>query len=473
MPLSEDQKRTINRLSAKIRSDARHLGRLNLYYNSEQVIRHIGMAVQPELRDFTTIVNIPRIVVDEPTLRQNVRGFYRAGDSTREDSALREAYEANNLASELPILQTEQKIFGRAYASVGANPDDPEHPLITVEDPRAFGVDVDQVSRKITAAARLYRDDENRATVGTLYERGMTVHIQRGRNGWEVADREDPVDEHGLGVVPIIGFINRRRAGSWTGLTEMADAITKTDTVARIITNMSVAADTLALPHRWASGLSKEDFIDSKTGKPLPVFEAYMSAIMATANPEAKFGSFTTANLDNFHKAVDAILSWAAAEYGLPLRYMGQQTVNPAAEGAIRADESRLIGRVERMNRADGDALAWVMDLYERFRTGEWGPRNSIRVLWHDPATPTLSQIADAAMKMRAAGALSVEGVWDMLGWDAPRMQQERDRLDREAADPTTMSLLAEVRGARNGNGALPAAAGGDRGSVGGGQAVQ
>ena len=74
---------------------------------------------------------------------------------------------------------------------------------------------------------------------------------------------------------------------------------------------------------------------------------------------------------------------------------------NPAAEGAIRADESRLVKNVEGMNANDGDAWAWVMALYERFRTGEWLQSNEIRTLWENPATPTLSERADAMMKLK------------------------------------------------------------------------
>lgn len=435
MPLSDDQKATIGRLSGKIRKNERQLAALNDYFNAEQVIQHIGLALQPNLRkDFTAIVNVPRICVEEPVIRQHIRGFYRTGDSTREDGALREAWEANNLASESSLVHTEEKVFGRTFVSVGTNPDDDAHPLITVEDPRCLAVEVDRRRRRIGAGFRQYRDEATRSTLGTLYEPAGTFHVQRGRNGWDIQDVEDSVDEHGLDVVPLVGFVNRRRGGEWDGLSEMSDAIRKTDTIARIITNMSVGADSLAWPHRWASGMSKDDFVDSKTGKPLSAWDAYMTALRATANPNAKFGSFDTADLANFHKAVDALLSWCAAEYGLPLRYLGQQSVNPASEGAIMADESRLIGRVERMNRFDGDSWAWTMDLYERFRTGEWGDRNSIRVLWRNPATPTISQTADAGTKMRQVGALSIEGMWDLMEWDEPRKQQERDRLAAERA---------------------------------------
>lgn len=451
MPLSDDQKAMIGRLSGKIRFNEKPLGALDNYFNAEQVIQHIGMAVQPNLRrDFTAIVNVPRICVEEPVIRQHIRGFYRTGNSTQEDGSLREAWESNNLASESSLVHTEEKIFGRTFVSVGTNPDDDQHPLITVEDPRCLAVEVDRRRRRYVAGFRQYRDEATRTTLGTLYEPEGTFHVQRGRNGWGLADIEDPVDQHGLGVVPLVGFVNRRRAGEWDGLTEMADAIRKTDTIARIITNMSVSSDSLALPHRWAAGVSKDDFIDAKTGKPLETWQAYMTALRATTNPNAKFGSFTAADLANFYKAVDALLSWCAAEYGLPLRYLGQQSVNPASEGAIMADESRLIGRVERMNRFDGDSWAWTMDLYERFRTGDWGPRNTIRVLWRNPATPTLSQTADAAMKMRAGArpVLSVEGVWDMLEWDEPRKAQERDRLKAEqASDPMFAAANALTQG--------------------------
>lgn len=449
MPLSDDQKATITRLSTKLRRAAPQLDALEKYFNAEQEIQHIGIAVQPKLRkDFTAVVNVPRICVEEPVIRQHIRGFYRTGDSTREDPALREAWEANNLASESSLVHVEEKIFGRTYVSVGTNPDDDEHPLIAVEDPRALAVEVDKRRRRISAGFRQYRDEATKATLGTLYEPGATVHVQRGRNGWEVADVEGAVDEHALGVVPLVAFVNRRRAGSWDGLTEMHDAIRKTDAAARIITNMSVASDSLALPHRWAAGVNKDDFVDAKTGRPLDTWQAYMTALRATTNKDAKFGSFDAADLANFHKAVDALLSWCAAEYGLPLRYLGQQSVNPASEGAIMADESRLIGRVERMNRFAGDSWAWAMDLYERVRTGDWGARNSIRVLWRNPATPTLSQIADAGSKMRANGDISREGLWDMLEWDEPRKAQERDRLDAEGVADPLVTLGRDLMGA-------------------------
>lgn len=452
--LNDGEKQVINALSGKIRRDEKDLKRLDNYYEMEQRVQQMGLAVPPELRAFETVINVPRMAVDEPTRRQRLRAFYRAGDSTKEDPALREAWEANNLGSESTLLHTEEKIFGRAFVAVGTNEDDAAHPLITVESPREIACDVDTRHRRIRDAFRMYRDETEKVTRGTLYRFNTTVHVVRGRNGWVVEDTTDAEgntvsgrDDHELGAVPLVMFVNRRRAGKWAGRSEMHDIIPLTDGIARLITNMQVAGEALAVPHRWAAGMSKADFIDPKTGKMLATWEAYFTAIMATANKDAKFGTFEAAQLSNFHQSVDAMLAWCASSLGLPTRYAGQQTVNPAAEGAIRADESRLITNVETKNTFDGDAWAWVMGLEERIRTEEWGDPNSIRALWFDPGTPTYSQRADSLTKLRSVGGISIEGMWDEMGWDEARKTQEKARLDAEAQRAIELSSLDPLVG--------------------------
>lgn len=448
--LSDDEKLVINRLSAKIRKDQPALDLNDRYFEGQQRLRHMGIAVPPELRMFETVINVPRMAVDEPERRQGLRAFYRAGDSTKEDPALREAWEYNNLASESSLVHKEEKIFGRTFVSVGSNADDADHPLITVEDPRQVAVDVDPQGRRIREMLRLYKGEDGRTTQGTLLRPESTVHIVRGKNGWVVNDGDGlGRDDHDLGAVPVVMFANRRRAGQWGGMSEMADVIGLTDSIARILSVMQLGAETLAIPHIFIMGATMKDFVDEK-GNPIPAWESYMTAIRALEKEGAKVQQVQGADLENFNKAINNMLAWCAAVLGLPTRYAGQQTVNPAAEGAIRADESRLIKNVERMNAFDGDAWAWVMGLEERFRTSEWGVRNSIRTLWYDPATPTNAQTADAAVKLRLSGTLSVEGVWDMLGWDEARKSQEKGRLAQEQAAGFDPYLIAQADGQRS-----------------------
>lgn len=447
--LSDDERAAINRLAMQVRRQDAEMTRLDRYFEGAQRLQHIGLMVPPELRRFETVINVPGMAVTEPTIRQRIKAFHRAGDSTKPDGALAEAWAANNLASESTILAQEKKVFGRAFITVGANDEPGGLPLIRVEDPRQIGYTVDSRARRLTEVLRLWRDDARRAQCATLMLPDTTVQVERGRNGWVVVERDD----HGLGVVPVVLCAHRRRAGRWTGRTEMADVIGLTDGIARLVTNMQVGAEAHALPSYAITGASKGDFVD-RDGKPIPVWESYLTAIKALEKTDAKIWQIQAGDLNNFTDAVNNMLAWCASVLGLPTRYAGQQTVNPAAEGAIRADAERLVGRVEAMNRVDGDEWAWAMDLYERFRTGEWGESNSIRALWHDPSTITPAQTADAAVKLRGAGGLSVEGMWDMLGWDEARKTQERERLDREGnADP----ILTLGRDLARGTGNAPA----------------
>lgn len=441
--LPREHEDTVARLMSQIRRQEPGYVKLDRYYEGEQRLEHIGLAVPPELRRFVTVVNVPRMAVDEVEGRQNLAAFQRSGKSGI-DKRLREAWEYNNLDSQSSYCHKDARLFGRSFVTVSTNPDDAAQPLITVESPEGFGVDVSP-RREMRSALRVYKDDLDRRQYATLYLPDTTYWMMRDGSGWQLTD--DP-DNHNLGRVPVVMFLNRGRTGRFRGVSEMTDVIGLTDSIARLITNMQVAGESLALPHRWAAGLTKEDFVD-KNGKPLPTWEAYMSAIQATSNKDAKFGNFDAAQLSNFHDAVNNMMAWCAAVLGLPTRYAGQQEANPASEGAIRADEARLIRNVERKNRTDGDSWAWVMSLHERFRTGRWPKPNSIRTIWMDPATPTRAQMADAASKLKAQGILSREGVWDELGWDEARKDRERAYFAAEAeSDP----ILSAARDLTTGN---------------------
>lgn len=441
---SDDDLRTIKRHVGQITSGMDNLLRLDRYFNGLQRLEHIGLAVPPELRHFETVVNVPRIAVVEPERRQQLKAFYRTGDSTTADPALQEAWERNNMPSESSLMQTDEKVFGRSFVAVGTNPEDKAHPLITVESPLQMGYEVDAQKRQFRSLFRMYTDDASSLsplTRGTFYTPAATVSYAFQGGQWTVTGRDD----HKLGRVPVVLFLNRRRAGYWAGTSEMSDVIGMTDGIARLVTNMQIGAEGHALPSWFISGVSAKDFQD-RDGNPVPVWESYITKIKALTSADARVQQFQAGDLKNFTDAVNNMFAWCAAVLGLPTRYAGQQTVNPATEGAINADESRLIRNVERMNANDGDGWSWVMGLEERFRTGEWGQPNSIRTIYHNPATPTLAQTADAALKLRSASGpngqpvISVEGVWDMLGWDEARKAQERDRLKAEAANDPVLN---------------------------------
>lgn len=443
MVLSLDDTRLIglltNRLLVAGASDRSN----NAYYEGWQRLDQLGLAVPPDLRRFETLVNWPRVAVDAIEERLDVKSLMLPGQDVANPS-LRDGWDANNLDSDSSLCHLDGLIYGRSFVAVGANDDPDGLPFITVESPREIAVDMDPKTRRVSGAMKLYGDTDEDPTprLMTLYRPNYTSWNELINGRWVEYDR----DVHNLGVTPIVPFVNRRRTGVQTGVSEMADVIGLTDAAARSLTNLQLAGETHSVPQKYVLGASKGDFVDASTGEPLTTWESYFSAMLALGKSDAKFGQFSASDLRNFHETVNHYANLVAGVTGLPMRYLGQNTANPPSADAIRADESRLIKRAERKAAAFGDQWGRVFGLYLRFRDGEWIDGSRIKVEWHDPATPTFSAKADALQKLSGgASVISREGVWDELGWSEARKDRERQYFENEQTDALFADAMRAV----------------------------
>lgn len=425
--LFSDEQTLVRSLYYRLTCLRRTHQQLDDYYRGAQMLQILGIAVPPQLRAFEFPLNWPRVTVDTVVQRQHVRSFSMPDQPDASDQ-LWEIWEANNMESQSVLAHLEMRIQGHGFVAVGANPDDKEHPLITVESSKSMIARIDPRTRMITAALRVYYDPyrSNAPTQATLYQPDSTVYLDKGAGwNWAVTER----DEHHLGQVPVVQFINRPRVGDFTGESEMQDVLRPTDMAARALMDLQVAMETHAVPGKWAVGLSDKDFIDAKTGRIATPWQAYYTSMTTSQSKDAKFGQFTASDLSNFKTVIDLLAEQVSAVTGLPVRYFGQNSANPASEGAIRADEVRLVKNVELKNSLDGDSWGDVMALAWRMATGDQVDGHRIRTDWDDPNTPTFAQKADAIQKLVATGILSREGAWDELGWSEARKDKERERF--------------------------------------------
>jgi hypothetical protein len=455
--LSPDELRLMRSLDQRLSSTHWSDALSNSYYEGEQALETLGLAVPPELQRFTTVVNWPAMVVDTVAERIKLKGFVRPGEDEIDD-VLAEGWDANNMDSDQHLLWNDMLVYGRGFVTVGTNENDPEHPLISVESPREMAVEVDTRTRKVLGALKLYSseqplDPQMRAMsttldpdLATLYLPDSTVWMALIEGKWVEMDRDD----HNLGTVPVTPVLNRRRTGRWFGASEMTRAISLTDAAARALTNLQIAQETHAVPQRYILGASKGDFVD-QDGNPLPVWSAYFSGIWASGNKDASVGQFSASDLRNFTETVNFYGAKIAGIYGLPPQYVGNSSSNPASAEAIREAKEGLLMRAEAKMDSSGDALGRTMALYERFRTGSFPDGNRIKTLWFDAATPTLAARADAVMKLNGNQAvLSREGSWDEMDWSEARKARERQHFAEQASDP----LLEGLTGALAGGGA-------------------
>lgn len=444
MTLSPSEIQTIDRLRQRLGSTYMGDELMLAYYQGRQRLEQMGMAIPETLRRFLVIANWPRTVVDTIDNRQQVRGLILPGEESA-DPRLREIWDANNLSAHLSMFNRDRMIYGRAFMSVGANPDDRELPFVRVESPREMVAEVDSFTEKMTAAARFYGRDARTGlspTHVTLYLPEVTVWVDRTDDGrWVEVDR----DEHRLGAVPIVMHLNRRLSGTWAGESQMTDVIPHADAAARSLTNMQFAQESHGAPRMWMTGVANGDFV--KDGKPIPQIEAYFSAITTLTNKDAKIGQLEAADLKNFETAMNVYGTQASIVTGFPARYFGITTQQPPTEGSVVADETTLVRSVEAQNEQLGMTVGWVGALMYRFATDEWVTGNRVRTEFHNPATPTVAQREDALMKRRSQGVLSRRGYMVELGWSEARIDQELEWLAGEATDPVIDRVLRRFDG--------------------------
>lgn len=448
--LTQEESSLFDRLHQQLIRAQADLDRFEAYYEGENRLEQLGLAIPPELRRFVVVVNWPRIAVDAVEERLERRGFQRPGAKAA-DTGLWETWQYNGLDELGPMADRDALKLGRSYRIVGHNDEDPEYPLITIESPREVTVIRDPRTLKVTAALKLYDTENGIAKSATLYLPDRTMYLDNSRSRWEVAD----VDDHELGAVPVVPQVNRPRIGLPVdgrplGTSEMSDIIPITDAAARNLTNAQVAQETHAVPQRAVSGASKGDFVDT-AGNVLPVWETYFGAVWALQNENAKPFQFAASDMANFERMGDFYARQASALAAVPPNYFGLAADDASSADAIRARDARLNRKCERRIQTFGGVDKRTLIISERIRTGEWDTDlTRLRCLWNDPGTPTQAQKADAATKLVVAKIIPIEQARRDLGY-TPEEIADMVKMDERQAKANLQAMRDAMLTPRNG----------------------
>lgn len=433
----------LGKLEDQLRLRQPYLTELNERIEGVNKLRQLGVAIPEELKSFTVVLNWARVVVDAIEHRLDVSGFRMPGAEAA-DTSLWEVWQYNNMDERQGFVHTDALALGTSFACVGTNEVDRDAPLITVESPLEMTVRRDPRTHRVTEAARFYDADESgTAQRATLYLPDVTRWVKRERGVW--VDEFEP-DDHGMGVVPVVPFVNRHRTtrlrGSvLEGASEMADVIPIADSASRAITNTQLLQETLVAPARGVLGATKSDFIGSD-GKILSAWETYFGAVWALANKDAKTFQFDAADMKNIETIVNMYARLASGVSHLPVEYFGLTTNNPPSAEGYRAGETRLVKAAERKQTAFGNSWEAVMRLVIRVRDGAWSDdARRMEALWRDAGTPTLSQVADAVSKYFAAGLVDWETAQEDIGRSPEMIRRMKERRERESAEALSFGV--------------------------------
>lgn len=438
-PLTSEELPVFDSLKMELGNAHPVLDTADAYYDGQQVLEQLGLAIPPELARFTVIVNWPRVVVDAIADRLDIKGF-RVGGSDAADPGLWGLWTANGMVELDLMARLDYLVYGRTYKCVGAG--DGGQPLITVESPRSVITRRDPRTNQISEALRLYDVKDGRARKATWYRPDVTHWIDL-----DGAVEITSTDDHGLGRVPVVPTFRRRRTTipqhrTLQGVSAMEDVVPITDAAARNISNAQLGQETHAVPQRGVLGATKGDFIGAD-GQPLTAWQAYFGAVWAMQNKDAKTFQFDASDMQNFERMMDLYARLASGVSGLPPNYFGLAADDAASADAIRSRESRLVKIAERDQVALGASDAEVLRIAQRLKTGRWeSDLDSLETLWHDAGTPTTGARADAVVKLYAATdsagrpLMPRQMAMEELGWSPTKISRALELLREEEADP-------------------------------------
>lgn len=463
--LADDEAQLLGRLGKRI--DSRYEGNRarDLIYQAKQRVKNLGIALPPQMERIRTVIGWPGTVVDVLEERLELEDFLATG-ADLDQLGLREVWAANHMAVEQSSVHLDSLIFGLNFVAVSDGDDvkDEPHPLITVEPPTRMTAEYDARTRRLSAAAGVTRNDNGEVTGATLYLPDVDIILTKDSSGaWTVVDRQ----EHGLGRVRVVRFVNRPRGGRAWGTSEISRAvISTTDMAVRTLLGMEVAREFYSSPQRYLLGADEKAF-QRADGTMKTAWEAYLGrilAIPASADgdklPQA--GQFQASSPEPYLGQIRGLAQLLAAEGAIPAAYLGFHTDNPASADAIRAGEARLIKRSERRQTGFGGSWIDVADICLQIANGgQRIPNLGLAPVWRDAATPTKAAQADAVVKLVSAGILppDSEVTYDLLGLSAANKQRLlADARARRAAsslhaltgtpDPAAVKAQADALGA-------------------------
>jgi len=181
------------------------------------------------------------------------------------------------------------------------------------------------------------------------------------------------------GIVSVFHFANNADLGM-AGRSELDAAIPVQDGLNKSVLDMLVAMEFSAYRQRWAAGIEIEYDADGKAVAP---FTAGVDHLWITENPQAHFGDFEAAELEQFLRVKDSFRVDMASVTGTPLHYFLQTAGDFPSGESLKKAETRFLAKVRDRQESFGQVWADVMQFALRIEG-----RGDVRLLteWEDPA---------------------------------------------------------------------------------------
>lgn len=221
----------------------------------------------------------------------------------------------------------------------------------------------------------------------------------------------------------------------------------------RTIANATIGLEFATSPQKYLLGVTDEQYdalIDDK-------FKQYVGSIIAsTTNPETgekpTFGQLPQGTIQPHVQMLRILATQYSAQTGLSTTDTGVvNDANPSSSDAILAQSQSLVSLAEELNSANGDALYTIMLMAQAIKANTSmealnSEAKAIMPHFKNPAMPSVSATADAALKIASAraGFAATDVFLEMIGFGQADIRRIRAQESLARGYQTITEIEAE-----------------------------
>ncbi|MEO7673874.1 MAG: phage portal protein, partial [Pyrinomonadaceae bacterium] len=212
------------------------------------------------------------------------------------------------------------------------------------------------------------------------------------------------------GIVPAFHFANNSDIGT-PGQSELEAAIPIQDGLNKSVLDMLVAMEFSAYRQRWAAGIEIEY---DKEGKTVAPFTAGVDKLWITQDPNARFGDFEAADLEQFLKVKDSFRIDIASVTGTPLHYLMPQMKGQPSGESLKKAETRFLAKVR--DRQESFGQTWADIIAFALMVEGLGTDIRLHTKWEDPSPMSDREVLENILIKKGIG-ISTEQALSEAGY--------------------------------------------------------
>jgi hypothetical protein len=413
VPLTASEAIDVAKGVLKLRQgEQRRLDKIAAYTRGQQASVYVPKGARQEYRWLIkrSKVNILPLVITVVAQALFVEGY--RPDKADTDAKTWEIWQANRLDRRQHGLHRAALKYGAAYTIV--LPGDPVPVIRPVSPRRLTAVYEDPVDDEwpLYALEEVVQNlPTGRKRLVKLYDGNHRYTLEGKASGGGLTLTEDGVYEHGLGVCPVVRFLDEddldgELCGEVEPLYDLQDQLNMTTF------GLLMAQQYAAFRQRWVTGMVVQE---DENGSPVEPFNSSVSRLWVGEDSDIKFGEFGQTSLDGYLDSREATIRHAATISQTPPHNLLGQMINLSAE-ALAAAESGLQRKVGERKSTFGESWEQTLRLAGKAAgdTAAWEDTSS-QMVWRDIEARSLAQTVDALGKLAQMLNVPVQELWERI----------------------------------------------------------